>query len=137
MGVAVGEDHRPAELLRPGQSVSSASVEQPSNGSSCQMIITAGLFWAAAVSKAALTQSTPARSDPAPLLDPFGPGTLTVAKTTLPIDQRAFSTKAPPGGRRDLRWPSERSEAKKVRRMASSRSPGSEQSAHSLSPGCT
>src|ERR1700752_1471530 len=59
--------------------------EEPSKGSSCQMIMTPGLRAASAWSKAALSQATlalwrAAVSDALGLL-PFGPGTLRVANT--------------------------------------------------------
>src|SRR5947207_14312899 len=68
--------------------------EEPSNGSSCQMIITAGLWADSTRSKAALSQATLAvcRAEVSEELGllPDGPGTLRVAKTTLPFVHRAF-----------------------------------------------
>src|SRR4051812_24512179 len=70
--------------------------DDPLNGSSCQMIITAGARVDSAWSKAALSQATLAlwRADVSPALGllPAEPGTSRVAKTTPPLVQRAFST---------------------------------------------
>ena len=70
--------------------------DEPSKGLSCQMTITAGLWAASAWSKAAFSQATlaawRAAVSEALGLFPFGPGTLSVANTTLPFVHRAFST---------------------------------------------
>ena len=94
VGVPVDEHDRLSERLRPGLEAARVFGSAVRNGLSCQAIMTPGLPSWAAWSKAALIQATSALIRALvslPGLRPSDPGRLTVAKTTLPCTQRAFS----------------------------------------------